>query len=104
MDRVVVALLQTAQVLTSHARLPVVHIEPRALDALPEYSTTIPTGVVIGKRWKRNAMIGVQMRFGRCESLWEVCEYVEDPVSGPGWCRVTRSRPVAPTRIEHLRP
>lgn len=103
MDRVVVALLQTAQVLTSHARLPVVHIEPRALKELPEYSMSTPTGVVIGKRWKRNAMIGVQMRFGRCESLWEVCEYMQDP-RDDGYALVVVSRPVAPTRIEHLRP
>lgn len=103
MDRVVVALLQTAQVLTVHAQLPVMHIEPRALKELPEYSTTTPTGVVIGKRWKRNAMVGVQMRFGRTVPLWEVCEYMQDP-RDEGYALVVAHRPVAPTRVEHLRP
>jgi hypothetical protein len=34
--------------------LPLLDITQDALDALPEYSASIPTGVTLGKTWKCN--------------------------------------------------
>jgi len=42
-------------------------------DALPEYSCSVPTGVVIGKRWKRGEpYVGPR-------DTWFLGEYVEVP-------------------------
>lgn len=40
--------------------------------ALPEYSTTIPTGKTLGKQWRR------QLYFGKHRGSWVMCTYVED--------------------------
>jgi len=40
------------------AAYPVVELTKAELDALPEYSCTEPTGVVMGKRWKHNVHFG----------------------------------------------
>ncbi len=46
-------------------------VTPDAFDRLPEYSTTLPTGTAIGKRWKAHRMSG-----------WRLGEYVEHPDPG----------------------
>lgn len=38
---------------TEVAALATVHLTKAEFDALGEYSTTLPTGTTIGKRWKR---------------------------------------------------
>lgn len=43
------------------------------VDALLEYSTTLPTGKTIGKQWKRQLYVGPK------RGAWLLCEYVEDP-------------------------
>lgn len=53
--------------------LAVVELTQAEVDALLEYSTTLPTGKTIGKQWKRRLYEGPKR--GR----WVLCEYVEDP-------------------------
>lgn len=53
--------------------LETVELTQEEFDALPEYSTTIPTGKTIGKQWKR------QLYYGKYLAEWVRCEYVEDP-------------------------
>lgn len=52
--------------------LDVVELTQEEFDALPEYSTTIPTGKTIGKQWKR------QLYYGQYREQWVRCEYVPD--------------------------
>lgn len=101
-------LLLTAVVVERHERLPPMPITPEALAALPEYSTTIPTGTGwgtmsdTGKRWRRNAMVTVQRWVGqRCEPLWQVVQY--EPGATPDEALVVPYRPVRPSHIDHLR-
>ena len=47
-------------------------ISQQELDDLPEYSCSIPTGVVVGKRWKR-----AKNYYDRSKG-WVVGEYCED--------------------------
>ncbi len=55
------------------------------LEALPEYSTTVPTGVCAGKRWRRNQFAAVRwLHFEVCgiefrvpaPKVWWLGEYV----------------------------
>lgn len=63
--------------------------------ALLEYSTSVPTGQVLGKRWKRRIpYIGEP-------ASWVVGEYVPDPAGKPDyigirWCRVEIIDPPSP--------
>jgi len=41
-------------------------------DALAEYSTSLPTGTFVGKRWKRRVPYATTM-----PGVWYLCEYVE---------------------------
>jgi len=57
-------------------------------DVLPEYSCTIPTGAIVGKRWKRREPYGATKN-----ATWYVGEYVEltppDPKKiGIKWIKV----------------
>lgn len=57
-------------------------ITQRLLDSLPEYSLSNPTGVVLGKVWKRNS--------GMTDPpTWIICEYVasRDPAFADIECR-----------------
>lgn len=53
--------------------LEVVEMTPTEIDALLEYSTSLPTGKTIGKQWKRRLFAGPK------RGAWLLCEYVEDP-------------------------
>ncbi|MFJ9313782.1 hypothetical protein ACIRN4_06275 [Pimelobacter simplex] len=53
--------------------LPVVDMSQQELDALLDYSTSLPTGKTIGKRWKRRLFAGPKA------GAWVLGEYVEDP-------------------------
>jgi hypothetical protein len=51
------------------------------LAALPEYSCSIPTGVVVGKRWRRDVTFGRRalkhhLDQDRPVALWVIGEYV----------------------------
>lgn len=53
--------------------LETVELTQQEVDALPEYSITLPTGKTIGKRWKRRLLAGPRA------GIWVLCEYVPDP-------------------------
>lgn len=72
------------------AMLGEVELTPGELKDLSEYSCTFPTGVVAGKRWKRNVHFQT-----RQPPAWLLCEYVAGP--GPSQCHVVAKR-VAVTR------
>lgn len=61
------------------------------LDSLPEYSTSTPTGVYIGKIWKMN--INCENRNGYRVPInppkWLICTFEEEPdqVKYPGYCK-----------------
>ena len=63
---------------------PRLRITQKDFLALPEYSSTIPTGGRIGKRWRRDH----QWRDdnGEIKSRWYIGEYVPD--EEPGYSRV----------------
>lgn len=61
----------------------VVHLTQEEFDALPEYSCTIPTGVVIGKQWKRGYPYSQPYE-------WWLCEYVD--AADPKMVGITRKR------------
>lgn len=68
------------------ATLPAEPVSRRALDDLPEYSLSDPTGVVPGKVWKRNT--------GMTDPpTWVICEYVQVP-GAPDRCKIEQRRPV----------
>jgi hypothetical protein len=50
--------------------MEIIGLSRKEFDALPEYSFSNPTGVIIGKQWKRKS-----------EDRWFLCEYVlsDDP-------------------------
>jgi len=59
-------------------------------ESLLEYSTSLPTGKTIGKKWKRRLFVGKYRR------VWLVGEYAED--EDPAfvkiiWRRISRVRP-----------
>jgi hypothetical protein len=63
-------------------------LTPRELAALPEYSTTNPTGTTVGKLWKCDAMAIPRIRRtvpADEPPLWLVCEWV---AAEPGYVRV----------------
>lgn len=53
--------------------LELVEMTQPEVDALLEYSTTLPTGKTLGKQWKRRLYVGPK------RGAWLLCEYVEDP-------------------------
>jgi hypothetical protein len=64
------------------------YVSQKALDNLPEYSLSLPTGAVAGTVWKRD------IRWGRPGSpLWVICEYVDHPTD-PNLLKVEHRRPV----------
>lgn len=55
--------------------LPVLSLTEAAMNALPEYSTTRPTGTTIGKRWRCDVLFRTPAeRMGR---MWVIGEYQE---------------------------
>lgn len=56
--------------------LKAVEMTQQEVDDLLEYSTTLPTGKTIGKRWKRYLHLGPRA------GSWVLCEYVPDPDPG----------------------
>jgi len=64
-------------------------------DDLLEYSTSLPTGTYIGKRWKR--FVGPNVNWGGQQARWVMGEYADDP-SDPDrvliiWRRITHVSP-----------
>lgn len=56
------------------APIPTLSLTQRELDALPEYSTSLPTGTTIGKMWKRNLLVALGLRL---RPHWIIGEYYE---------------------------
>lgn len=65
------------QTLANIAKMPPLSITRAELDALPEYSTTFPTGTVVGKRWKLAPW--ARLRIRQHPDQWIVAEYAEHP-------------------------
>lgn len=68
--------------------LPVLEVTEGYMNSLPEYSLTLPTGKIVGKRWKKNLNCGKSRNLkkmgGGYESVevkpeWVICEYTEHP-------------------------
>lgn len=51
-----------------------IHLSKAELDALPEYSMSVPTGTTIGKRWKRDNNV---YRQHGSEPDWWMGEYFD---------------------------
>jgi hypothetical protein len=49
--------------------MPTMRISRRQLEALPEYSTSLPTGTYIGKLWRRNVAVV------RAPAIWRIGGY-----------------------------
>lgn len=65
--------------LRSHRGLPVLRLTRRELEALPEYSTSVPTGTTPGKRWRRNVAFSLAGFHPPTEgAVWIVGEYGKD--------------------------
>jgi len=74
--------------------LPIICMLRGEFEALPEYSCTLPTGVVPGKRWRRHDGAHDHRQRGRPHP-WLVCEYSEPFMDGGEvYCSVLVYRPV----------
>jgi len=73
---------------------PVAKMSIAEFDALPEYSTTLPTGTTIGKKWKRHILSGLN------QGEWWLGEYVEDPNKDAKFVGITWKKIETPTLIE----
>lgn len=58
--------------------LPILKLTLREFEELPEYSATYPTGVIIGKRWKRlDGLYDAEFKRAGGRPRWVIGEYVE---------------------------
>jgi hypothetical protein len=64
--------------------LPLVWLSLSQFENMHEYSTTLPTGTTIGKKWRR------YLFDGPAKGTWILCEYVEDP--DPKYVGIKNSR------------
>lgn len=68
-------------------RHPLVTMTPVELNALPEYSCSLPTGTTIGKRWRKR----IPYYTNQPLQCWLVAEYVDHPdpnLTGIKWRQV----------------
>jgi hypothetical protein len=72
----------------NYALMPYVTLTQAELDALPEYSHSVPTGVFPGKRWKRNERAYPRGRAGE-PPAWLLQEYAAHTETT---CRLVTSR------------
>lgn len=81
--------------------LPEIVISRSDLQALPEYSCTLPTGTTIGKRWRRDThIVGIarpQDKPGPSE--WVIGEYFDDGT--PGMVAIRWSWAVSAPGVPH---
>ena len=71
---------------------PPVLLSREDFDALPEYSCTLPTGVTIGKRWKRREPYGAEP----ANAAWFLGTYIdvgEKDAAGVEWRRIKIETP-----------
>lgn len=72
------------------ARMPTVELSDAEFDALLDYSCSIPTGVIIGKRWKRGEPYGNPTQ-------WFMGEYVasdEPEMADIRWSKIAVKMPL----------
>lgn len=72
------------------ADLPTIELYPDQLEALLDYSMTLPTGTTVGKMWRRDCNV-FRKHLG---PDWIVGRYV--PSSDPGYIGIEWLRPVWP--------
>lgn len=69
---------------------PLLRLTSAEFDALPEYSATLPTGVILGKRWKRCLL---RWRTDKAQERdltnWRIGEYTRESVTHPGEVDIT---------------
>ena len=80
--------------------LPRMHISEQKMRSLPEYSATNPTGVTIGKTWRRhNGLFDSRFRANGGIPFWVIVRYEEDP-DDPKMALIVTYRPVIRVRAE----
>lgn len=100
--------------------LPPLHITMQEAMKLSEYSATNPTGVTIGKRWRRhNGLHDPSFRRLGGKPRWMICEYQDappgpvrasDPEGKKAWvwktvkmCKIVTYRPVIRVKAKSYR-
>jgi hypothetical protein len=80
------------------------YLTPAEFDALPEYSCSLPTGTIVGKRWKRdNNWGGLRGHDPSRGEDWYMGEYFMDETIPEGeigirWSKIAIGRPPAARR------
>jgi hypothetical protein len=83
--------------------LPPLHIALRDLERLPEYSATNPTGVTIGKTWRRhNGAFDHEFKRAGGIPFWTIVRYEEDP-DDPKMALIVTYRPVVKIPMGRVR-
>ena len=84
------AAAELAEMMDYYNSLPSELLSSRALQSLPEYSISTPTGAIAGKVWKRD--LNFCRLFGP-GPIWIICEFV-DHATDPDQLTVECRRPV----------
>lgn len=79
------------------ADLPTIRLTPEEFRALPEYSTSFPTGVIVGKRWR--ADLNARERRMGTPAAWIVREYAPSP-KGDDFATIVSFRPIVTVRAD----
>lgn len=72
-------------------REKIVYLTYNELKDLPEYSCSLPTGTIEGKRWKRDMNFGNYKKNPDLQPDWVMGEYVDHPDPqkiGIEWSRI----------------
>ena len=81
---------------------PRVRLTVKELLDLPEYSSSLPTGLIVGKRWRRDGNFWARREFAHlhfwdgtpepedCGEEWWIGQYVPD--AEPGYVGITWTR------------
>lgn len=85
--------------------LPPFHLTMEQFKRLPEYSATVPTGVTLGKTWKRhNGAHDPAFRLAGGRPRWIICRYEDAPaqvIRGKltQMCKTATYRPVIKVKM-----
>lgn len=76
---------------------PRAHVTQAEFDALDEYSMSVPTGIRIGKRWKRLVRIPSKTVVDGWDEEWQLGYYAERRDGQPGYLECFRIIEIVPT-------